>query len=48
VWVATPNSLSTWCGGIDEKGAERTAGGGSQWLNFVQSAPSGDIARRNA
>ena len=48
VWVATPNSMSTWCGGIVEKGAERTAGGGSQWLNFVQSAPSGDIARRNA
>jgi hypothetical protein len=48
VWVATPNSSSVWCGGIIEKQAERTAGGGAQWLNFVQSAPSGDIVRRNA
>ena len=48
VWVATPNSSSMWCGGIVEKGAERTDGGGAQWLNFVQSAPSGDIVRRNS
>ena len=48
VWVATPNSSSMWCGGIVERGAERGNGGGTTWLNFVQTAPSGDIVRRNA
>jgi hypothetical protein len=48
VWVATPNSSSMWCGGIVERGAERAGGTATPWLSFVQSAPSGDLVRRNS